>query len=99
MEFYPDDTIKTVIPGHKVGYLNNIPDTRNNLAINAKVAASSYRKERISTEKIETLPNNPEPDGKSVVVAPENLLMNLKMLLTARMEPVGWHQKTTKLPI
>ncbi|SFK74281.1 F5/8 type C domain-containing protein [Porphyromonadaceae bacterium KH3CP3RA] len=70
MEFYPDGTIKTVIPGHKgVGYLNNIPDTRNNLAINTKVAASSYRKERISTEKIETLPNNPEPDGKSVVVA------------------------------
>lgn len=52
-----------------VGYLNNIPDTRNNLALDAKATASSYKEEKTSTEKIETSPNNPEPDEKSVVVA------------------------------
>ena len=70
MEFNPDGTIKTIIPGFEgVGYLNNIPDTRNNLALDAKVTASSYKDEKTSTEKIETSPNNPKPDEKSVVVA------------------------------
>ncbi|MCD7932797.1 MAG: family 43 glycosylhydrolase [Tannerellaceae bacterium] len=70
MEFNPDGTIKTIIPGFKgVGYLGNTPDNRINLALQAKATASSYKEEKISTEKIETNPNNPKPDEGSVVVA------------------------------
>ena len=46
MEFNPDGTIKTITPNFKgVGYLNNTPDTRNNLALKAKATASSHKKE------------------------------------------------------
>lgn len=70
MEFNADGTIKTIIPGFKgVGYLNNMPDKRINLALQAKATASSYKSERLSTEKVETEPYNPKPDGSSLVVA------------------------------
>lgn len=70
MEFNSDGTIKTIIPSFKgVGYLNNAPDTRINLALNAKVTASSHKNERVSTEKVETNQNNPQPNGGSEVVA------------------------------
>jgi len=69
IEFNADGTIKTIVPGFKgVGYLNNKPETRINLALNAKVTASSYKHERISTEKVETDPNNPKPNEESVKV-------------------------------
>ena len=70
MEFNSDGTIKTIIPSFKgVGYLKGSTDSRINLALNAKAIASSYKEERISTEKVETQPNNPKPDEQSVVVA------------------------------
>lgn len=70
MEFNSDGTIKTIVPGFKgVGYLKNAPDTRINLALNTKVTASSYKKERLSTEKVETNQNNPAPDEGTVVLA------------------------------
>lgn len=70
MEFNPDGTIQTIIPDFKgVGSLNNAVDTRTNLALQAKVTASSSEKERISTKKVETDQNNPKPDEGSVVTA------------------------------
>lgn len=70
MEFNADGTIKTIVPSFKgVGYLNNTPDTPINLARNAKATASSYKKERVSTEKVETNQNNPKPNEGSVVLA------------------------------
>jgi len=70
MEFNTDGTIKTITPGFKgVGYLNNTTDNRINLALQAKATASSHREERISTEKVETNQNNPQPNEGSVVVA------------------------------
>lgn len=69
MEFNADGTIQTMTPGFEgVGYLNNKPDSRINLALNAKATASSHKDERVSTEKIETDPNNPKPDEGSMVV-------------------------------
>ncbi|NLK48491.1 MAG: family 43 glycosylhydrolase [Bacteroidales bacterium] len=68
MEFNPDGTIKTITPNFKgVGYLNNTPDTRNNLALKAKATASSHKKERVSTKRVETDQNNPKPNEGSVV--------------------------------
>jgi len=68
MEFNPDGTIKTIIPDFEgVGYLNNPPDTRTNLALLAKATASSHKRERVSTERIETDQNNPKPNEGSVV--------------------------------
>ena len=52
-----------------MGYLKNASDNRVNLAKNAKVSASSCKKERVSTKKVETDQNNPKPDEGSVVVA------------------------------
>lgn len=70
MQFNPDGTIKTIVPDFKgVGYLKNASDNRVNLAKNAKVSASSCKKERVSTKKVETDQNNPKPDEGSVVVA------------------------------
>ncbi len=70
MEFNPDGTIQTIIPGFKgVGYLNNTPDNRLNLAMNARVTASSFQEEKTSTEKVETNQNNPMPNEGSVKVA------------------------------
>lgn len=70
MTFNPDGTIQTIIPSFKgVGYLDNGPDTRINLALNAKATASSQKKERVSIEKVETNQNDPKPDGGSEVLA------------------------------
>ena len=70
MQFNPDGTIKTIVPDFKgVGYLKNVPDNRVNLALNAKVSASSHKEERVSTKKVETDQNNPKPNEGSVVVA------------------------------
>lgn len=70
MEFNPDGTIQTIIPSFKgVGYLNNLSDTRINLALNAKTTASSHKKEKVTTEKVETNQNNPKPNGGSEVQA------------------------------
>lgn len=70
MEFNADGTIKTITPGFRgVGYLNNVPNNRINLAVQAKVTASSYKKEKTSTEKVETNPNNSKPDEGSVTIA------------------------------
>ena len=70
MEFNPDGTIQTIIPSFKgVGYLNNLSDTRINLALKAKTTASSHKKEKVTTEKVETNQNNPKPNGGSEVQA------------------------------
>ncbi len=70
MEFNSDGTIQTIIPGFKgVGYLTNPADARVNLALNAKATASSYKKEKVSTEKVEIDQNDPKPNEGSVVVA------------------------------
>lgn len=70
MEFNADGTIKTITPGFKgVGYLNNIPDKRRNLALQAKVTASSSKESKISTEKIYTSFDELESDEASVIVA------------------------------
>lgn len=67
MNFNPDGTIQPLVPTRKgVGYLNNRPDTRLNLAIGAKATASSYRTERKTEVRIETQPNHPQPEGGSV---------------------------------
>ncbi len=70
MEFEEDGTIKTIVPGFKgVGYLSNPPDLRKNLALQAEASASSHKKEKVSTEKVETNQNNPLPNEESVVRA------------------------------
>ncbi len=71
MEFNPDGTIQTMIPDSiGVGYLNNyVSNTSNariNLALRATASASSSREARTRDVKIETSPNNPQPDGGSV---------------------------------
>ncbi|MDH6312398.1 beta-xylosidase [Parabacteroides sp. PFB2-10] len=53
MEFNADGTIKTIVPGFKgVGYLNNKPDKRINIALQAKATASSHKEAKISTKEI-----------------------------------------------
>lgn len=70
MEFNRDGTIKTIIPGFKgVGYLNNAPDKRVNLALHAKATASSHKNARTSTEKVYTNFDAPEPDEASAIMA------------------------------
>jgi len=70
MEFNADGTIKTIVPGFEgVGYLNNAPDKRINLAPQAKAVASSAKTTRVSTEKVYTDFSGPEPDEASSIVA------------------------------
>lgn len=70
MEFNADGTIKTIIPGFKgVGFLNNVPDTRVNLAQRAKVTASSHKKPKVSSKKVYTNFDAPELDEAFAVTA------------------------------
>ena len=77
MEFNSDGTIKTITPSFEgVGYLNNSPDTRVNLALQANASASSYKAEWVSTEKVETDPNHPKPDNGSIVTVSRTFTYN-----------------------
>lgn len=70
MEFNADGTIKTITPGFKgVGYLNNTPDKRINLALQAKATASSHKDPRISTEKVLQGFNDTDSDEFTSIVS------------------------------
>jgi hypothetical protein len=68
MEFNEDGTIKTLVPDvHGVGYLAANTESRTNLALAAKFAASSVAEPRTSKVEIETQPNAPLADKASVM--------------------------------
>lgn len=70
MEFNRDGTIKTIVPGFEgVGYLNNTPDKRINLALKAKVTASSHKAPLTSSKKVYTNFDGAEPDEATAVMA------------------------------
>lgn len=67
LEFNKDGTIKTLVPDRKgIGYLGTCQESRTNLAFTASFSASSNEQPKTSKVNIETRPNTPLTDKKSV---------------------------------